>query len=180
MQKYIALLRGINVSGQKLIKMEALRKSLERLRFEKVSTYIQSGNILFESSGSDVAVLQSQIKELIQTDFGFDVPVVIITLKELLDVVSSNPYANSVLSDPAQPYVSFLSAEPSKEALSLLQEIDFGKDEFTSHKRWLYILYASAASTKLSNSFIERKLNVTATSRNWKTVTKLIALSSAE
>lgn len=175
--EYIALLRGINVSGQKLIKMEALRKSLEALPFTNVSTYIQSGNILFESPSTDISELQRSIHEMIKADFGFDVPIVIVTLEELNEVVAKNPYSDRVLNDSAQPYVSFLSEVPSREAVKMLKEIDFGNDEFTDHKRWLYILYESAGRTKLSNAVIERKLKVTSTARNWKTINQLLALS---
>ena len=174
---YIALLRGINVGGHKLIKMEALRKSLERLPFTNVSTYIQSGNILFESPNEDSAQLQRSIAEIIKMDFGFEVPVVIVTLDELNDVVVNNPYSERILSDPAQPYISFLSEIPTRERVATLKEVDFGNDEFTVYKRWLYILYESAAKTKLSNVVIERKLNLQSTARNWKTVHKLIELS---
>ncbi len=176
MQKYVALLRGINVGGQKLIKMEALRKALQRLPIKNVSTYIQSGNIIFESENRNIEQLQQQISELIKSEFGFDVKVVVVTSADLQKIIENNPFIDRKIDDPAQPYVSILSETPSATALQSLRKTDFGKDEWVSHERWLYILYESAGQTKLSNSAIEKILEVSATSRNWKTIGKLFEM----
>ncbi len=177
MPKYIALLRGINVSGQKLIKMETLREALAKLPITNITTYIQSGNILFESEIQDVSTLQSSIASIINSDFGFDVPVTVITPKLLREVIDNNPYREKSLADPTQPYVSFLSELPASSALEEFRKIDFGNDTWINYNRWLYITYESAARTKLSNAVIERKLSVSSTARNWKTVQKLLELS---
>lgn len=178
MKTYIALLRGINVSGQKLIKMELLRKILAELNYTDITTYIQSGNIIFKSDTEDATLLEKQIADKIEQHFGFIVPVLIVTPDYLKWVMTNNPYKNRELSDPAQPYVAFLSNKPSNEAIEALKAIDFGKDEFTLINKSIYLLYAdSVGKTKLTNSVIENKLKVTATSRNWKTIHKLIQLS---
>lgn len=178
-KKYIALLRGINVGGQKLIKMEALRKSLEQLPFTNISTYIQSGNILFESSLQSVTEIAELISENIRTTFSFDVPVIVVTPNELKRVIDNHPYPNRKIEDPAQPYVAFFSAIPKQENLTLLKEADFGKDEFVAAGKHMYLFYAeSAARTKLSNAVLEKKLNVSSTARNWKTIHKLIELAA--
>ncbi|NHM06926.1 DUF1697 domain-containing protein [Flavobacterium sp. CYK-4] len=178
MKTYIALLRGINVSGQKIIKMELLRKVLAELDFVNISTYIQSGNIIFETAIGNSAILEKQISEKIEQHFGFVVPVRMTTLDELKTIVDQNPFVAENLADPTQPYVAFLSGEPAAADLAQLGQIDFQGDRFISKNRVLYLWYArSAADTKLSNAVIEKKLQLSATSRNWKTVLKLIALA---
>ena len=176
MKTYIALLRGINVSGHKIVKMEILRKVLGELDFENIKTYIQSGNIIFDSDVKDTGVLENRIAQKIEEHFGFLVPVMVVTRDELKTVVRKNPYPG--LEDTTQPYVAFLSEVPVAEGITILQQVDFGGDTFTAIDKTLYLHYSrSAANTKLSNAAIESKLKVWATSRNWKTVLKLIELS---
>ena len=178
MNRYIALLRGINVSGHKIIKMERLREGLSELDFQNISTYIQSGNIIFESSITDIAVLELQISQKIMAHFGFEVPVRITTLSELKKIVAENPYRKENLENPTQPYVAFLSEVPLESNFVNLKAMDFGNDQFIHKNKVLYLWYAdSPANTKLSNVSIEGKLKLKATSRNWKTVLKLIALA---
>ncbi len=178
MKTYIALLRGINVSGHKIVKMEILRKVLGELDFENIATYIQSGNIIFDSAIDDIAVLEQQIAHKIEEHFGFLVPVRITTLAELKTIVAENPFVQENLQDTTQPYVAFLSEVPTNENLIQLQAIDFANDRFINKNSVLYLWYAdSAANTKLNNAIIEKKLQVKATARNWKTILKLIALT---
>lgn len=175
---YIALLRGINVSGHKIIKMEKLRLVLGELEFKSIATYIQSGNIIFETDIKDTTVLEDQISAAIEKHFGFEVPVMVLTPDELKTVVNRNPFKDQVMEDPMQPYVAFLSKKPETEALETLSSIDFGGDRFVNIDKTLYLFYAiSAAKTKLSNVIIEKKLKLKATSRNWKTILKLIELA---
>jgi len=180
MKTYIALLRGINVSGQKLIKMEMLRTVLKELDYHNIRTYIQSGNILFDYKSDDTKVLEQQITDHIEKHFGFQVPVVIVTLDYLKSVVKENPYNKHSITDPAQPYVAFLSEVPVKEGIETLKSVDFGEDQYTINSKSIYLLYAkSAGNSKLSNTVIENKLKVKSTIRNWKTVQKLIELATA-
>jgi uncharacterized protein (DUF1697 family) len=180
MKTYIALLRGINVSGHKIIKMETLRKVLEELDFQNISTYIQSGNILFQSAERSIPKLEKQITDLIFKYFSFDVPVTVVTPNHLKKIVAENPYAKHQVEDPAQPYVSFLSEIPATDKLDLLKSVDFKGDNFINIGKTLYIQYVnSAGDSKLSNAVIESKLKLRSTARNWKTVHKLIALADA-
>lgn len=180
MQTYIALLRGINVSGHKIIKMETLRKALETLDFKNVSTYIQSGNILFQSNEESIPKLEKQIVDLIFKHFSFDVPVTIVTPNDLKKIVRENPYADEKITDPAQPYVSFLSEIPASDKLNELMAVDFKGDNFRAVGNVLYLQYLdSAGNSKLSNAIIESKLKLRSTARNWKTVQKLIELAEA-
>lgn len=179
MEKFIALLRGINVSGQKLIKMEALRAAMQELPFQDVSTYIQSGNILLSSDGKDSPEIGRMIREKVLERFGFDVSVIVVTPEELETAVLENPFASRTTDDSTQPYVGFLSHIPKAVDIEVLKAIDFRGDEFAVIGKRIYLWYAdSAGNTKLSNAVIEKKLSITSTARNWKTVRKLIALSA--
>ena len=178
MKTYIALLRGINVSGQKIIEMKILRNVLLELDLKNIRTYIQSGNILFESKIDDIQFLENQITDKIQKHFAFEVPLTIVTPNELKMVVSKNPFIDQITEDASQPYVAFLSKSPNPTALETLNSIDFGKDQFINIDKTLYLFYAiSAGKTKLTNSLIESKLQLKATTRNWKTIHKLIELT---
>ena len=180
MKTYIALLRGINVSGQKIIKMELLRKILAELGFENIRTYIQSGNIIFESKSLPVLKLETKIAAKIEEHFGFTVPVTIVTPEELLEIINKNPYANETLTDATQPYVSFLSEIPKAAHSEIFRTIDFKGDTFICVDKTLYLWYANGAGTsKLSNATIESKLKLRSTVRNWKTVLKLHQLATA-
>ena len=178
MNTYIALLRGINVSGHKIIKMETLRLVLAELGFQNISTYIQSGNVIFESDNENAAALEHQISHKIFEHFGFDVPVRITTLEELNRIVAENPFIKENLENPTQPYVAFLSEVPLDNHYQHMKAVNFGEDRFVNKDRVLYLWYAdSPGNTKLSNVVIESKLKLKATSRNWKTIQKLIALA---
>jgi len=179
MKTYIALLRGINVSGHHLIKMEKLREVLAELDFEQVSTYIQSGNILFQSTISDTKKLEKMISDLIYKHFGFDVSVIVVTPEDLKITVKNNPFAKENIELP-QPYVSFLSTAPARSDLEMFKAINFQKDRWIVVDKNMYLHYADGAgSTKLSNAVIEKKLKLISTARNWKTVHKLIELGDA-
>ncbi len=179
MKTYVALLRGINVSGHKIIKMELLREVLVNNGFHHVLTYIQSGNIVFDSDNENAAALEHQISQIIFKHFGFDVPVRITTLQELQQIVDENPFHKESIENPAQPYVAFLSDVPTNNDLQSLQAVHFGDDLFVNKNKVLYLYYAdSAGNTKLTNTAIEGKLKLKATSRNWKTVLKLMTLAN--
>ena len=161
MTTYIALLRGINVSGHNIIKMESLRNVLQENGFNNVSTYIQSGNMLFQSLVNNPVILEQQIAAIIEKHFGFQVPVIVITAEAIETVFKSNPYNANEIKDPAQPYVAFLSEVPSAASVADLKSTDFSNDSFVHLGKTLYLYYSqSAADTKLTNTVIESKLKV--------------------
>src|SRR5713226_6408063 len=92
MIKYVAFLRGINVGGKKLIKMEDLRRVVESLGLRNVSTFIQSGNVIFEASATDRSALTKKIEKKLLAAFGHDVTVVLQTIDELKDILKRNPF----------------------------------------------------------------------------------------
>ena len=121
MQTFISLLRGINVGGNKKIKMAELKQCYLSLGFTEVVTYIQSGNVVFKSKLSNLKELQGLIEQAIAKTFGFDVPVMVLTAESFNDSVIRLPFANlSVEQDGSQVMLCFLSNSPSVNALETL------------------------------------------------------------
>jgi uncharacterized protein (DUF1697 family) len=176
--RYVALLRGVNLAGYRKLPMADLRELLCALGYDDVSTYLQSGNALFTSPRDDPRTMEKEIELEIERALGLDVPVVIRTPDELASVVAGNPFPHA----PARPshyYVCFLSGQPDPTTLSTIDRWRFEPDEFHVGDRAIYLWYPNGLhGSKLSNAFWERRLGLTATSRNWNTVTKLLALAT--
>ncbi|RJQ17050.1 DUF1697 domain-containing protein [Candidatus Woesearchaeota archaeon] len=171
MATYISLLRAINVGGQKKIPMDALKKLYASLNLKKVKTYIQSGNVVFQSP----AIKEETIEKAIQKHFGFDVAVLIRTPEELKKIIAKNPFAKK---DSGRIYVVFLSDVPKKIPLDKINSMRHPSEEFFISGKEIYLFYPNGyGRTKLSNTFFEKTLNVTATTRNWNTVTALMHIA---
>jgi uncharacterized protein (DUF1697 family) len=176
---YVAMLRGINVSGSKIIKMEALRASFEALGFSSVRTYVQSGNVVFAAKERTAAPLGGKIAARIKRDFGFDVPVLVLSSSELARVVAANPFLGGKGIDPAKLHVTFLSGPAAAAGLKKMEAVASGRDEFRCVGTSIYLVCPDGyGQTKLSNNVFERALGVGATTRNWKTVTTLAAMAA--
>ena len=180
MTTYISMLRGINVGRNKRVKMEDLKLLYKSLDLKDVKTYIQSGNIIFKSRNSDSNDLSNKIKIKIMEVFGFDVPVIIRTEKEYKKVIEDNPFKEE---DTKQLYVTFLSETPSK---NLIEDIDvdlryktqYNLDKCVINRKEIYLYLPDGyGNTKLNNTFFEKKLKVSSTTRNWKTVNKLFDIA---
>jgi len=180
MQTYIALLRGINVSGHKLIRMEKFRTSMEQLSFTHVKTYIQSGNLIFDYEKSDASFLEEKIHYAIEKDFGFDVPVLILSVEEVIAAFDNNPFINDRNVDIKLTHVVFLKQRPTEDNRKMMLEFDGSPDEFVIMDKRVY-LYSPNGTGKanVGISILERRLKVAATARNWKTVTKLVEMSGS-
>lgn len=177
MKKYIAILRGINVSGQKLMKMAELKTYLKDLNFNNVSTYIQSGNISFESGSSNQKEMEAQIGNKIKEKYDFEVPIIVKSAEEMKRIAENNPFLNHRQEDSSKLYVTFLADEPDIELVNKFRTINYAPDEFIVVEKVLYgFVPVSYGNTKFSNNFIESKLKTTATTRNWKTVLKLLEM----
>ncbi len=179
---YVAMLRGINVSGHNPIKMPALQAMFEALGHSAVTTYIQSGNVVFTSADDDPAAVADAIEARITADFGMDVPVILRTGDEMAAVVAGNPYTPPG-ADLARVYVTFLADPPDPGAVEVLEVIGAGDDEFAVRGREIYLHCPGGfGRTKLNNALWERRLRMPATTRNWNTVTTLAgrAISSPE
>jgi uncharacterized protein (DUF1697 family) len=177
METYIALLRGINVSGQKMIKMEELKKVLAALKFFSIRTYIQSGNIIFETERTESAYLGKQISEKILKHFGFPVPVIIRTRPEFEIIYKNNPFLVIRNESIDNLYVTFFPEEPDKDHVKKIEEYMFLPDEFVVSGREVYLYCPNGyGRTKLSNLFFENKVKLAATTRNWKTIEMLLKI----
>lgn len=181
MTTYIALLRGINVGGNKIIKMLDLKAMFQTLGFENVRTYIQSGNVVFESDEGSESLLTGVIERKIHEVFGFEVSVIIRTLAEMENVIANDPFQLSEPEDFKRWYVTFLPAEPSAEALDKLRTYENGPDKVRFVGREMYILYeVSVSQSPLFKVPFDRILGMTITARNWNTVNKLVTMGRME
>jgi uncharacterized protein (DUF1697 family) len=174
---YVALLRGINVSGQKMIKMDHLKSFFESMKLQNMRTYIQSGNVLFESAEKDAQSLTKKIEKGIEDTYSFQVSVILRTVDELESVISQSPYKLEEMKETDSLYVSFLAEAPTSEAIEKCMTFQNDLDEFIIQNREVYILiHKSYGNSQFSNNFLEKKLKVVATTRNWATVNKLISM----
>ncbi|MBD3225868.1 MAG: DUF1697 domain-containing protein [Caldithrix sp.] len=178
MNVFISLLRGINVSGQKKIKMGDLRALYESLSFTNVKTYIQSGNVIFASQEKDRARLSRRIEEKIQETYEYNVQVLIKNRNELQQLIHQNPFLQRYNMDTKHLHVTFLYTSPDSELREQIQGIHYEPDELALVGDTIYIYCPNGyGRTKLSNNFFEKKLKTCATTRNWKTITKLTELA---
>ncbi|WP_298477513.1 DUF1697 domain-containing protein [uncultured Maribacter sp.] len=174
MKTYIALLRGINVSGHKKIKMADLRLLLEKEDFTNVKTYIQSGNIIFSSQEEDSTKLEHQLSTLIKENYDFEVPVLVKNAEQIKDILDKNPYKNKEDLASNKIYFVVLKEAPKIENSSILSSISFQNEQLVITPTCVYLRCAlGAGKAKCTNNFIEKKLKVSATTRNYKTMLKL-------
>ncbi|MCG7408277.1 DUF1697 domain-containing protein [Paenibacillus sp. ACRRX] len=175
MNTYIALLRGINVSGHNKIKMAELKHTLETGGLHRVQTYIQSGNVLFQSD-DDADTLRLIIEGLIQRVFGISITVIIRTAAEFAHIVAACPFAGILLSKGESIHVSVLTEAPSQKVVDLLSTSERAQDEYAIHGKEIYFLFRqSILDSKLAKNL--QKLGNTATTRNWNTIQKLDSLA---
>lgn len=178
MKTHIILLRGINVSGHNTIKMDALTKVLIKLGYENVQTYIQSGNVILESDETPSKIAFT-IKQELFKEFGHDVPVIVICRKDLEECLSNNLFLKEKDADTKKLYAAFLSMDLNENSIHDLKISNIKPDEVQLDRNKIYIKYAvSPAKTRLDQKYIEKKLNLKATIRNWNTVIKLLELSA--
>ncbi|MGZ0016227.1 DUF1697 domain-containing protein [Yeosuana sp. AK3] len=175
MKTYVALLRGINVGRHKKVPMAELRTLLTNVGFQNVQTYIQSGNVVFQSSEKAI-VLENILQNAIMNHFKFEVPVIIKSREELFTIFNACPFEKEKVENS---YFIIFNRIPERELIDKVDEIAFETDEIMIIKDCLY-LYCSLGygQTKFNMHSFERKLNVVATSRNFKTMVKLLSLSS--
>ena len=175
---YIALLRGINVSGHKKIIMADLRVLLDALGYNNVITYIQSGNVIFKSNETNVAILQNQIHEAILESYNFEVEVLVKKRNDLEKIVDQNPYTDTKDLEENKIYFVLLKEIPEIELVRKLKNIEFENEQFIVSNECIYLRCGlGAGKAKCNNNFLESTLKISATSRNYRTVQKLLELS---
>jgi len=176
MLAYIALLRGINVGGHKKVPMAELRDVLTASGLENVQTYIQSGNVIFQSSSSDKEVLEQRIQKVIRGYFSFEVPVLVRTRAEIKTIFENCPFPED---KKVNSYFTMLSEIPSRDLVDEASKKTYPNEEFVILQDCIYFFCVNGyGNAKFNLNFFERKLKVNATSRNYKTMVKLLALSA--
>lgn len=177
MRTYAALLRGVNVGKNKLA-MADLRTLLTDLGGERVQTYLQSGNAVFDHATAKPATLAEAIERGL-ADLGVTSRVLLRTGEELAEVLAGNPYLARE-TDPAKLHVTFLTGAPAADRVERLQVPAGEAATFTVRDREVYLHCPNGyGRTKLTNSFFESRLDTVATTRNWRTVTALSELTGA-
>lgn len=177
MTTHLALLRGINVSGHNMIKMEALKTTLEAIGFQNVQTYIQSGNVFVDTDEENPSKVGFIIKQEIFKVFGHEVPIVVVNKNDLAVCFKNNPYLKEKDLDTKKLYVAFVSTTLKSDSINDLKISQFKPDEASIDGNKIYIKYAvGAGKTRFDQKYIEKKLNVIATIRNWNSVTQLLKI----
>ena len=176
MARLIVLLRGVNLAGRNKVAMPQLREALEESGFEDVSTYVQSGNVVLSSKAGPKRV-GTDVERLIADRFGLDIKVVVRTRAELAAVVERNPLGK-VATNPKLYQVTFLEKSPAADLVRKLEATAAGKEQVLHVGRELYAWHPDGSGrSKLAALMSGKGLGVTATARNWTTVTKLLALA---
>ncbi len=171
---WVCLLRGVNVGGKK-VAMQDLRELIEGLGHEDVATYIQSGNVVFRARSGGVTKLAGDIQKAIKKELGLDVSVLLRSPDELGEVTGGNPFPG--VEDKL--HVTFLDAKPAASKVAAVDQDAYAPDAFEVVGREVYLHCPDGyGRSKLINSFWEKKLGVAATTRNWRTVNKLLEMAS--
>jgi uncharacterized protein (DUF1697 family) len=178
MSVYVSLLRGINVGGNKLIKMDRLKALYETLGFASVQTLLNSGNVVFAAKEKDRGKFAGRIEDAIDTEFGFRPAVMLRDAPALARIVAKNPYPDRAKNDPSRLAVMFLATKPDEAAPKRLADAYDGPEDIRVAGEEAYLYYPNGfGRSKLTNVFLEKQLGVTGTARNWNTVAKLLALT---
>lgn len=175
MYHYIALLRGINVSGHKLIKMVELKEILINIGFRDVQTYIQSGNVVFKSEETSISDMELFIMSGISGKYGFYVEVMVRTVNEFSRIVETNPFPGA---EGNKLYITFFREVPQKIPFEELDKVKSESEVYLFQDRIMFFYCPEGYGiTKLSNPFIEKKLKTVATTRNMNTIVKLLGMA---
>jgi uncharacterized protein (DUF1697 family) len=171
MPRYVGLLRGVNVGGKNKLPMAELRKLVDSLGHTEVTTFIQSGNVVFTASKP---IEPESLEKAIAEQFAIKPVVVLRTVRELGTAVSSNPYARADLS---KVHVGFMTHKPSAAVLKKLDTARFLPEEFAFRDRELYLFLPNGMGRTKLPAYLDRQLKIPTTVRNWNTVTKLLELA---
>ena len=176
MTKYAAFLRGINVGGNNKIKMETLRQICVALGFENVKTYINSGNVIFETDVPDDKSLAIQIETALEIELSLKIKVMVRAMSEIEEIIANNPFEGQ-FSDNKDLHVIFLAEELTEEKRNLLLSKNNELEKFAVRNREIFcLLRGSVVDSLLGKKYIDNKLKTPATARNWRTVNKLTEL----
>ncbi|NWF88748.1 MAG: DUF1697 domain-containing protein [Ignavibacteriaceae bacterium] len=175
MKKYVALLRGINVGGKNIIPMNDLKLLFEKLKFKEVQTYIQSGNVIFESDETDTLILSRKIAIGIQKNFNLNVKAFILSCKDLFNVIKSNPFSGKAESDK-YIHVFFLDKKVVNVEIEKLKLAKKHTEEFILKDKLFYLYAPEGIGRSKLAARVERVLRVSVTARNWRSINEIAKL----
>lgn len=179
MNRFVALLRGINVSGRNRVPMADLRPLCETLGWSAVRTYIQSGNVVFEAKGEG-ASLEAALETAIQTRFGLAIPVIVRSAKQWPAYVSGNPFPQAAEAEPNRLMLCLSKVKPAGDCADMLQARAKDGEQVRLVGDAIYIHFPDGAgSSKLSPSLIDRLVGSPVTARNWRTMLTLQEMLAA-
>ena len=170
MKKYVAFLRAINVGGTTIIKMTDLKRMFETFGLENVQTYIQTGNVIFESNEGNASKLEEQIERQLEKAFGKRIQLFVRTIREVSTIASACPFAPK---EGETAHVAILRKKPSKKNVDALMLLRSDADDFSIRGTAVYNLRRDRDNSVFSNNFVEKILNVAGTTRNLTTIKKL-------
>jgi uncharacterized protein (DUF1697 family) len=174
---HVSLLRGVNVGGRRMVKMDELKHAYIALGLENVRTYVQSGNVIFESSEGDPRKLEVNIQKGLKKAFDLDTVVLLRTREAMQTAIDGNPFEGK---DEGKLHVTFLSAEPETVPLEEFDKAKTGGEELVVRGTEVYLFLPNGyGRTKLNNNYLERKLRVAATTRNWRTARALLTMAGS-
>lgn len=174
---YFAFLRGINVTGHKIIKMAELKVMFETMGYKNVRTYIQSGNVAFESANTKNETLAKKIETGLEKSLGYTVSVIVRTKEEIEKVINGYPFSKVKNHENFKSDVAFLSAEPGSGSVKELESLNTKDEIFKVIENNVYSLRnKSFPDALIGKGVIEKKLKVKATVRNWNTVNKILTI----
>lgn len=179
MQPYISFLRGVNMTGHNSVKMTDLSVLFRNLGFKDAITYIQSGNVIFSSiDDSSSQDIEAKIEKAILEKFNYNVPVMVRTVEELSNLFLINPFLTEKEFDPAKMAVIFLDKKVTDEQILKVKNIDYPPDKFYICGKEIFTFCPNGfGKTKIYTNFFEKKMGVTGTARNWKTITTIFDLA---
>jgi len=177
MTTMIALLRGVNVGGHNMIKMDSLRALCESLGHCDVQTYVQSGNVIFRTKERDITKIARKVEDAIEKKHGFRPDVVLRTTAEMREVIARNPFAKRKGIEPGKLIVTFLDSEPPAEAKVAVQALKPDPEEIRMNGRELYIYFPNGSGRSKLVPLLSRALKNKGTGRNWNTVVKLLEMA---
>lgn len=170
MSKYVAFLRAINVGGNTIIKMADLKQIFESLGLENVQTYIQSGNVIFESAEEDTAFLETLIESQVEKATGFKTRLFVRTIREVQSIANKSPFTAKA---DETVHVAFLKEKPGKKHQAVLLTFKSDADDFAVKGREVHNLRYDRDKSIFSNNFIEKILKIPSTTRNMTVIKKI-------
>jgi len=171
--RFVVLLRGINVGGHNKVLMAELRSALANAGFENVSTYIQSGNVLLDGAGRTEGDVVKAVEGVMEDQFDLSIPVVARAAEEWTGILAANPFPEAE-SDPKLLHVSLCDTAPTADAVDAFDAESYHPDRLAVVGRHLYLWYPNGSGrSKLTGAVLERKLELTTTARSWSTMLRL-------